>query len=384
MTQGVRYSALDLFAGAGGLGLGIANAGFHVVAANEYEQVFCESYALNHLATKVVCGDILSRSVREEICRAAKGVDLVAGGPPCQGFSTVGSKNESDPRNKLFNAFLSIVDELRPRAVLFENVSGFRHMYGGRAFTALCGGLSKLKYVVQDENCKLLNAVHYGVPQHRLRTFVIAFREGQRFRFPVPSHSVETDLFAQHNALTLQDALSDLPVVGMGESATRYALPPQNKYQQAMRAGVPMDALVEQDGPHHGPKLMKMIQHVPTGGTIADVPSALRPRACFANTYSRLWWDKPSTTITRNLGTPSSSRCIHPLTDRGLTTREGARLQGFPDDYRFVGSRGEKNLQIGNAVPPILGSVVAAAIAEALSQRSRGKVRTMRAAGAVK
>jgi len=383
MTQEVQFRALDLFAGAGGLGLGLRNAGFHVVAANEYEQVFSESYALNHPETKVVCGDILNSSVRKDIYRAAKGVDLVAGGPPCQGFSTVGSKSESDPRNRLFNAFLEVVEDLRPRAVLFENVSGFRRMYGGRAFNALCAGLSKLKYFVPEENCRLLDSVHFGVPQHRLRTFVVAFRDGQGFRFPDPSHLVETDLFSRQAALTLQDALSDLPIVAMGESATSYARPPHNEYQRVMRAGVALNALTEHDGPSHGSKLMIMIQHVPPGGTVADVPEHLRPRSYFANTYSRLWWDKPSTTITRNLGTPSSSRCIHPLADRGLTTREGARLQGFPDAYRFVGTRSEKNLQIGNAVPPMLGTVVGTAIAESLSQRSGANVRAARGAGAI-
>jgi DNA (cytosine-5)-methyltransferase 1 len=364
-----QFRALDLFAGAGGLGLGLTHAGFHVVAANEYEQVFSESYAINHPETRVICGDILNNNIRRELYRAAKGVDLVAGGPPCQGFSTVGSKNESDPRNRLFSAFLEVVDELNPRAVLFENVSGFRRMYSSRAFVALCSGLSKLKYSVTDENCRLLNAVHFGVPQHRLRTFVVAFRDGQGFRFPDPSYSVETDLFSRQRALTLQDALSDLPIVAMGESASGYARPPQNEYQRIMRSGVAMDSLTEQDGPNHGPKLMEMIQHVPVGGTVADIPEHLRPRSYFANTYSRLWWDKPSTTITRNLGTPSSSRCIHPLADRGLTTREAARLQGFPDAYRFVGSRSEKNLQIGNAVPPTLGAVVGTAIANSLSHR---------------
>ena len=376
-----QFRALDLFAGAGGLGLGLARVGFHVVAANEYEQVFCESYALNHPETRVICGDILSSVIREDIYHTAKGVDLVAGGPPCQGFSTVGSKNESDPRNRLFNAFLEVVAQLRPKAVLFENVSGFRRMYDSRAFNALCDGLAKLNYFVPENNCRLLNAVHFGVPQIRLRTFVVAFRDACDFSFPKPTHATEPDMFAGQKALTLQDALSDLPVVAMGETASSYAGPPQNEYQRLMRIGVPAAALMEQDGPNHGLKLMKIMQHVPTGGTVADVPEELRPRSYFANTYSRLWWDKPSTTITRNLGTPSSSRCIHPLADRGLTTREGARLQGFPDAYRFAGNRSEKNLQIGNAVTPILASVVGAAIVQALGQQSVVKVPVMGVAG---
>lgn len=361
--------ALDLFAGAGGLGLGLSQAGIRVVAANEYDPVFCQSYAQNHPGTRVVCGDILAPSIRAEILRAAEGVDIVAGGPPCQGFSTVGSKNECDPRNQLFYAFLDVVAALQPRAVLFENVSGFRRMYEARAFNALRDGLRQLGFAVPEENCQILNALHFGVPQQRLRAFVVAFREAVPFHFPQPTHVHSTEV------LTLEQALSDLPVVRMGEAAGRYAHPPRNEYQREMRTGVPDDALTEHIGPNHGEKLMRMIEHVPTGGTIADIPEHLRPRAYFANTYSRLWWDRPATTITRNFGTPSSSRCIHPLTNRGLTTREGARLQGFPDSYRFIGSRSQKNLQIGNAVPPKLGRALGLAIITSLETPSQDDLR---------
>ena len=361
-----NFRALDLFAGAGGLGLGLARAGFAVVAANEFQEVFCKTYSLNHPATKVICGDIMDAKVRHEICNAAGVIDLIAGGPPCQGFSTVGSKNERDLRNGLFYAFIKMIDELRPRAVMFENVSGFQRMYDGRAFNALRQGLECIGYSVPDKQCQLLNAMHFGVPQNRLRTFVIAFRDQHNFDFPQPTHSLKPDLFGSKTALTLEEALSDLPIVQMGESATRYASPPKNDFQRTARDGMHSDVLTEQDGPWHGEKLMNMIRHVPIGGTIADVPAQFRPKAYFSNTYARLWWARPSTTITRNLGTPSSSRCIHPMADRGLTTREGARLQGFPDTYQFTGTRSEKNLQIGNAVPPILAAAVASRISLAI------------------
>lgn len=344
-------AVLDLFAGAGGLGLGLTWAGFRIQAANEFEAVFAATYARNHPETAVVPGDVLDAAVRRKLCAAAHGVDVVAGGPPCQGFSTVGKKDENDPRNRLFYAFLDLAGELRPRAVLFENVGGFRRMYGGRAFQALCQGLADRGYAAL--HCALLNALDFGVPQSRQRTFVIAFREEIPFHFPQPTHGKSTDLFAKRDYLTLADALSDLPLVKSGEAGAHYGSAPQNAYQKAMRKGSGRK-LTEHEGPWHGAKLMAVMARVPPGGTIADVPPELRPRAYFANTYARLWWDRPSTTITRNFGAPSSSRCIHPLVDRGLTTREGARLQGFPDGYRFAGSRIQKNLQIGNAVPPLL------------------------------
>lgn len=114
----------------------------------------------------------------------------------------------------------------------------------------------------------------------------------------------------------------------------------------------------EHNAPTNNDKLIKLMEHLPDGGSPQDIPEELRPKSGFANTYCRLWWDRPSTTITRNLSTPSSSRCIHPKTPRPLTTREGARLQSFPDHYIFYGSRSDKNLQIGNAVPPFLSEVL--------------------------
>jgi DNA (cytosine-5)-methyltransferase 1 len=357
-------AVLDLFAGAGGLGLGLTEAGFRVQAANEYESVFAATYALNHPETAVVAGNVLDSRIRADLLAAARGVALVAGGPPCQGFSTVGKKDENDPRNKLFYAFLEIVGTLQPRAVLFENVSGFRRMYGGRAFQALQQGLEDLGYAAP--HWAILNAMDFGVPQSRARTFVVAFREQTPFRFPEPTHGDRGDLFRKKKALTLEDALSDLPVVASGESGDRYRLPPQNGYQKAMRKGAGK-TLTEQEGPWHGERLLSVLAHVPAGGSILDVPEELRPQSYFANTYSRLWWDRPSTTITRNLGTPSSSRCIHPQVDRGLTTREGARLQSFPDAYRFTGSRILKNLQIGNAVPPLLAKALGTEIFRALA-----------------
>ena len=359
-----RPTVLDLFAGAGGLGLGLTWAGFQVRAANEYDPVFAATYALNHPETAVVAGDILDPAIRAELLAAARGVDVVAGGPPCQGFSTVGKKDEDDPRNKLFYAFLEIVGSVQPRAVLFENVSGFRRMYGGRAFQALYRGLEDLGYA--SPRCDLLNAMDYGVPQSRQRTFVVAFREESAFRFPEPTHGDPRKLFHKTPPLALADALSDLPAVRSGESSADYLSAPQNDYQKFMRRGAGK-TLTEHDGPWHGERLLAVLAHVPPGGTILDVPEALRPRSYFANTYSRLWWDRPATTITRNFGTPSSSRCIHPQADRGLTTREGARLQSFPDAYRFTGTRIRKNLQIGNAVPPLLARALGQELFRALA-----------------
>ena len=354
-----RPAALDLFAGAGGLGLGLEGAGFHVRAANEIDPVFASTYAANHPRTAVVPGNLLDPAIRAKLLEAAGDVDLVAGGPPCQGFSTVGKKNESDPRNRLFHAFLDVVRDLRPRAVHFENVAGVRRLYGGKAYFAHNAGLEKLGYA--PPHCAILAAADHGVPQVRPRTFVVAFREPRPFEFPRPVRGAPGNPDGLPAFLALADALSDLPPVASGATADRYAAPPANDYQRLMRHDAP-ETLADHHGPRHGQRLLGVIARVPPGGSLLDVPADIRPRSGFANTYARLWWDRPSTTITRNLGTPSSSRCIHPHLDRGLTTREGARLQSFPDRYRFAGSQVQKNLQIGNAVPPLLAEALGRAI----------------------
>lgn len=360
--------ALDLFAGCGGLSLGLEMAGIRTIAANELEPLFCETYRINHPETEVIQGSILDPSVFKALEKSASGADLIAGGPPCQGFSTLGKKDEHDPRNQLFHAFLRMIECIGPKMVLFENVAGFKRLYQGRAFEALAENLDRMGYRFEAQ---VLNAAAYGVPQLRERTIVVAWsnRDPNLFAFPDPTHAEQEDLFGHTRFLTMRDALSDLPIVRMGETRDGYDTPAQNGFQALMRNSVGA-ALTEQEGPNHGPKLMSVMATVPPGGSIQDVPLHMRPKGYFLNTYARLWWDRPATTITRNLGTPSSSRCIHPLVDRGLTTREGARLQSFPDNFQFAGSRSQKNLQIGNAVPPMLGCAIGTAIRAHLENRA--------------
>ena len=161
--------------------------------------------------------------------------------------------------------------------------------------------------------------------------------------------------------LTLEDAIGDLPFIKSGESSVNYKNKPQNEFQKIMRGNEPKE-LMDHVAPKNNERMVKLMESLPDGGTPEDLPFELRPKSGFKNTYCRLWWKRPSTTITRNLSTPSSSRCIHPIAPRPLTTREGARIQCFPDNYRFFGSRSDKNLQIGNAVPTFLSNALANAI----------------------
>lgn len=356
-------TAVELFAGAGGLGTGLKNAGFEVALANEIEPDFARTYSLNHPETVVLNEDIHSIDFTEVASKLGIGrVSLLSGGPPCQGFSTVGSKNRRDPRNSLFHEFLRAVAELSPDFVLFENVSGFKSLYGGEAYRRLILELEELGY---DWTGGVLDASDFGLPQIRQRTIVVGWKKGlPPVSLPAPTHCDGGDLFSLPPKLALIDAISDLPPIGSGESSEAYPCPPLNEFQRKLRGGC--SNLTEHNASNYGEKMQQILCLIPPGGTVNDLPENLRPRSYFANTYARLLPDRPATTITRNFGTPSSSRCIHPFQNRALSTREGARLQGFPDTYRFHGSKISKNLQIGNAVPPILGEVVAKEILKSL------------------
>ena len=206
---------------------------------------------------------------------------------------------------------------------------------------------------------KLLNAADYGTPQIRERVILVGNRLGKRFKYPKPTHYDPTivDLFFQTKGLkpylTLRDAIGDLPAIESGQEAAAYDCEPQNEYQSLMRRCAP-SVLMDHNAPRNNKRMIRLMEALPDGGSPKDLPEDLRPKSGFPNTYCRLWWNKPCTTITRNLGTPSSSRCIHPKQARPLTTREGARIQGFPDEYQFYGPRSDRNLQVGNAVPTFL------------------------------
>lgn len=357
----MTLSAVELFAGAGGLSLGLERAGFSIVLANEIEKDFAATLAQNHPDTLVLAKDIHDIDFVKHASDIGH-IDLLSGGPPCQGFSTVGSKNRMDPRNSLFYEYLRAVSELKPKYVLFENVSGFFKMYNSEVYKTLISELSSLGY---DHTSAILDAANYGLPQHRERTIVIGWRKGLKpAGLPEPTHSNANSLFNDKQWTTLIDAISDLPPLDAGEEKFFYQSHPVNHYQATLRNGA--DSLSEHNASQYGERMQEILSLVPPGGSIENLPQRLRPKGYFKNTYARLLPDTPSPTITRNFGTPSSSRCIHPFQNRALSTREGARLQGFPDTYKFCGAKTSKNLQIGNAVPPILGEAIATEIISAL------------------
>lgn len=367
MSKAKKLKVIDLFSGVGGLSYGFAHDdNFEIVAANEILPNMAKAYSLNHPTVKVYAEDIKDFSadkIEKDLGIKPSEIDIIVGGPPCQAYSTVGKRLIDDPRGKLFQEYYRVLKEFNPKLFLFENVKGLLSMQDGELLKTIISLFESLGYKVKY---KLLNAADYGAPQIRERVIIIGSKLKTEFEYPEPTHynpENENNLFKNSLKpyLTLEEAISDLPFIKTNEESFEYANEPQNEFQKLMRKNAP-EKLMDHSSPKNNDKLVKIMESLPDGGTPEDLPESLRPTSGFKNTYCRLWWKRPSTTITRNLSTPSSSRCIHPKAPRPLTTREGARIQCFPDDYQFYGSRGDRNLQIGNAVPTFLSNAVAKAI----------------------
>jgi DNA (cytosine-5)-methyltransferase 1 len=364
-----KLKIMDLFAGVGGLTYGFYhNKNYEVVVANEILPSMAKAYSLNHPDVKVYCDDIkninLSRMTKD--LEIKKGdIDIIVGGPPCQAYSTVGKRLLNDPRGKLFQEYYRTLQEFDPQFFLFENVKGLLSMHGGELLPTILDSFSSLGYTVTYQ---VLNAVDYGAPQIRERVIITGTKLTGDFEYPKPTHGD-----GLNKICTLEDAISDLPFIGNGEESFEYASEPKNSFQKKMRKGAPKK-LMDHNAPKNGEHLIKIMELLPDGGSPKDIPEKFRPKSGFGNTYCRLWWNRPSTTVTRNLGTPSSSRCIHPKANRALTTREGARIQCFPDSYQFYGSRSDRNLQIGNAVPTLLSEALASAILNHFSSQGELKL----------
>ena len=354
-----KYNVVDLFCGAGGFSLGLKDTNrFNSVLANDIDMDMCEAYSLNFPETK-----ILSKSISDLDFLSIKkknNIDVVVGGPPCQAYSLSGKRLKNDPRANLFLEYFRAIKVIRPNIFVYENVKGLFSYKKGTIFYQLREIFEKIGY---NLSINLVNALNYGVPQSRERVFIIGYKKGLEYSFPSYSHSTKTS----KKPITISDAISDLPMIKSNENSVKYLSKPKTSYQRLMRKNAP-ENLMDHKSSKHSESLINIMHYLPEGGLKEDLPYKIRPKSGYANSYGRLWWDKPSTTITRNFGTPSSARCVHPKIDRALTTREGARLQSFPDHYKFYGSRAKRNLQIGNAVPPLLAKKIGKSIAKSLDK----------------
>lgn len=366
---------LDLFCGAGGLSFGFESAGgFVTVGGIDLLRDRIDTFTTNHEHACGIAGDI--RQIPVARLRELVGqVDVVVGGPPCQGFSSIRpfrTLTEGDPRNNLVEHYALILASLKPSWFVFENVVGLLTHEGGRRLDAAIEGFTAAGYQV---DWRVMNAAFYGVPQNRERVVIVGNRVGIPFLWPEPSHSHDYKSMAGTrrqvvrtlpllatalpSAVTLMEAIGDLPPVTSGGEVTSYdpARPPFTDYQRRMRIGSP--SLTLHRATDHSDKMLEIIRHA--GANISALPPGMVTSG-FSSCYSRLDADKPSTTLTVNFVHPASNRCIHPYQDRALTPREGARIQSFPDRFVFCGNAAQVVKQIGNAVPPMLGEILARAI----------------------
>ncbi|WP_146345639.1 DNA cytosine methyltransferase [Phaeobacter marinintestinus] len=359
------WTAIDLFCGAGGLSEGFRQAGVHVLAGQDIDATFGRTFEATHSEAKFVHGPIQDVSASDLLSASGAKpgeIDLIAGGPPCQGYSVYNhQRGIDDPRAGLFKEYLRIVEEIQPRWLVMENVTGITSIAGGGIVREIQAGMRKLGYRV---DMKPLKAEEYGVPQERRRVFFIATKEEDcPILFPTPTHGPELEPF-----VTVWDAISDLPPLENGQDLgpQAYAKRPQNAYQTLLRG----DRQVVEN--HSAPRLsntnLERMQHIPPGGSWRDIPFELLPagmkkakRSDHTKRYGRPKKSDLACTILTKCDVHWGAY-IHPTQDRSFSVREATRLQSFPDFFTFSGSRTEQYVQVGNAVPPLLGRAVIQAV----------------------
>lgn len=384
----MQLKALDLFAGCGGLSLGLERAGFNVVLANELDRSAAETYAANHGATTLLQGDI--RELDPEIWRGLRGrIDLVAGGPPCQGFSVTGRRQYGEfmPQNSMVDAFLDVVAHVMPRTVLLENVAGFRTAKLRPGVLALPFVLGRLQSLGYEAKATVLQAADYGVPSLRSRLFVVAslgaLPEGL---FPSPTHGAATAMDKRH--VGCLEAISDLPPIAACEGVegpVPYTSGPLNAYQSELRQG--SEGVHNHVAMNHTPRLVERFKTIRPGGSSYLLPGS--GVTVYKSNNQRLMPQLPSLCITANF----QSNYIHPVLHRNLTAREAARLMSYPDTYVFKGKRtlmskkflekygraAEAGLsqynQIGNSVPPLLAAALGRSLVKMLAGKNSDQAR---------
>jgi DNA (cytosine-5)-methyltransferase 1 len=376
---------VDLFCGAGGLSVGFETAGFRPVFANDYDKFACATYRANHLSTDVFCGDVRELTGAQILDSAGHAhIPLVIGGPNCQGVSLRGKRNPDDPKNDMFFHFRRLIDELRPEWFVMENVPGLLHRHNHGLISGILRSFHEIGYATGGE---VMLAADYGVPQLRYRFVLIGNRVGKPILFPDPTHRAPIEDFVEQPELFqpgvkpiwlgVREAIGDLPPIpnGGGESEADY---PESgnltAYQAQARYG--STALLNHVA-HKSPESnIKYIKHIPPGGNWKWIPEDIRPPRFqhvalkdHTTTYRRLEWEKPARTVTTYSNNISAGAFTHPEQHRGLSVREGARLQGFPDRFSFVGPLARQYRQVGNAVPPLMAGFVAEVVRDLLAGR---------------
>ena len=387
---------IDLFSGAGGLSEGLSEAGFHSLFAAEIVPTYAKTYEFNHRGAQVTTADIRTldaNEIREQLGIERGALDLIAGGPPCQGFSiNAPVRSILDQRNHLFKEYLRFVDAFQPRCILIENVPGLVSFEDGKTLHAILDALAELGY---GADVRILGAAYYGVPQMRWRTIIIGTRgrelPPEAFPDPICHAPIEpnfTSTFDGHSLLkiptaeksskftTVKEAIGDLPPLQNGEHGSMvkdYPMPPQCDYQRRARRG--STGIHNHEAPRLSAINVKRMSYIHPGGNWTDIPDDLLPRGMqqarksdHTKRYGRVRPDGLASTILTKCD-PHWGAYIHYSQDRSFTVREAARIQSFPDHYIFLGSMAEQFAQVGNAVPPMLAQAIGVSIKSILERR---------------
>lgn len=336
------FNVIDLFCGCGGLSYGFEKAGFNILLGIDNDGMALNVFEHNHSGAKSICGDItqLGYSNIKEII-GEKRIDIIIGGPPCQGMSLSGPRQFDDPRNKLYLSYIRFVEEIKPKAFVIENVPGLVSLFKGQIKDSIINRLTGLGYKVIF---KILCASDYGVPQNRKRVFFVGLRH-DFFNF---------NALEKKSIVTCEMALSDLPSLTdtLGEDPADYETLPKNEYQKLMR--INSNEVHNHIAALHSEKVKHIISLVPDGGNYKDLPEEYKNSRNFHVAWTRFRSDKPAPTIDTG-----HRHHFHYKYNRVPTVRECARLQSFPDDFIFEGNKTQQFRQVGNAVPPLMAQVIA-------------------------
>lgn len=359
-----KYTVLDLFCGCGGLSRGFQDAGFAVSLGIDNDAVALKTFERNHENTATLNLDLFNLDnvniIQSFFKEKGLALDVLVGGPPCQGFSLAGPRQIDDSRNKLYQAMVKTAKLLRPRAVVLENVPGMIQLHGGLVKDKIICDFTKLGYTMGEP--QILYAPDYGIPQIRKRVvFVGLLNSKVSYQYPQP-------LVSPQEYVTCEEAIGDLPALidEVGDKIQDYPSEPQTEYQRVIRNGA--TKLYNHEGTIHDAKTKKFIAMVPEGKNYKSLPAKYQGIYKYHEALTRYHSKKPSLTI--NTGHRSH---FHYKWDRIPTVRESARLQSFPDDFIFYGNKTQQYRQVGNAVPPILGKVIAVQLKKWLDEDAKEK-----------
>lgn len=353
MKENKKIKVLDLFCGAGGFSEGFRQAGYEIVCGIDNDAEALATYGANFPGSKALKLNLEDPkySKNDSLSEILKiKIDIIIGGPPCQGMSIAGKRLAEDPRNKLYKAYLHLIEKVKPIAVVVENVPTILSHNNGAVAKAIIQDFSGLGYKVSTMT---LNAADYGVPQNRRRTFFIGLRKGTAFKLPAP--------FTAFSPITCEMAISDLPLLEneLGADSVSYVEAPKNDFQEMIRKS--SNQLFNHWAVEHKEKTKQIIKLVPDGGNYKDLPGRFKNTRRVNIAWTRMNSQKPCFTIDAG-----HNHHFHYKANRVPTVRECARIQSFPDKFRFYGKKTSQFRQVGNAVPPLLAKVIAKSLREVI------------------